>query len=558
MNNNNTNNANTIINNTIILLDNFDSFTYNLANELKNKGLSLKIFRNNLSAKVIFNEIENIKKITGLTPILVISPGPGNPTESGCLMELIALCHRKIPMLGICLGHQALCQFYGANIVKANVPMHGKSSLILHNADDIFNNIPNPARFARYHSLVAENIPNNLTIIAQFEDIVMGVINRQDRILGFQFHPESIMSPFGSILLHNSLKFLASESSEQITQSLLNKLYNNEQLLVSEIQSFFAEVIKGNVDNSVLSSALTAMKIRGETPIEISGAAKAFLQFATPFNRPNNYIFGDIVGTGGDGLGTINVSTTAAMVATYCGVKVAKHGNRSVSSKSGASDLLTAMGINVNISPESARACLDEIGMCFLFAPLYHKGFKNAVNVRQSLKTRTLFNLLGPLVNPAKPDFALVGVYSKDLLLQMAASLKELGYKRALVVYGGGSDEIAIHTNTNIAELKANGDIISYELNVADFNFNQQYNITDILGGNPQENKVITENILQGKASNAHTDLIAVNAGALLYLSGKVNNLVEGYKTAKQQILSGLIYEKIAKKLINFTQSCKL
>ena len=205
MNNNNTNNANTIINNTIILLDNFDSFTYNLANELKNKGLSLKIFRNNLSAKVIFNEIENIKKITGLTPILVISPGPGNPTESGCLMELIALCHRKIPMLGICLGHQALCQFYGANIVKANVPMHGKSSLILHNADDIFNNIPNPARFARYHSLVAENIPNNLTIIAQFEDIVMGVINRQDRILGFQFHPESIMSPFGSILLHNSL-----------------------------------------------------------------------------------------------------------------------------------------------------------------------------------------------------------------------------------------------------------------------------------------------------------------------------------------------------------------
>ena len=140
----------------------------------------------------------------------------------------------------------------------------------------------------------------------------------------------------------------------------------------------------------------------------------------------------------------------------------------------------------------------------------------------------------------------------------MAASLKELGYKRALVVYGGGSDEIAIHTNTNIAELKANGDIISYELNVADFNFNQQYNITDILGGNPQENKVITENILQGKASNAHTDLIAVNAGALLYLSGKVNNLVEGYKTAKQQILSGLIYEKIAKKLINFTQSCKL
>ncbi len=533
--------------NTIVILDNFDSFTYNLVDEFRGKGFVVKIFRNSIPAETVFAEIKKMQN-----PILVISPGPGTPSEAGCLMKLIELCHRKVPMLGICLGHQAICQFYGATIVEADEIVHGKCSQIDHRGVAPFEGIPTPAPFARYHSLIATKVPPALEVIASANRMVMAVRNRADRVLGFQFHPESIMSPHGAKLLENSIKFLSQEDGSVPAHAVLDKLYAGEKLSVEDTESFFAQVVRGNVEQPLLTAALVAMKLRGETSEEIAGAARALLADATPFPRPD-YEFCDIVGTGGDGAGSINISTTAAIVAACGGVKVAKHGNRSVSSKSGASDMLSTLGVKLDISPDAARVCMDEVGMAFLFAPLYHKGFKYAVPVRQALKTRTIFNLLGPLVNPAHPTFALIGVYDAALTAQIAQTLKNLGYKRAFVVNGSGTDEIAIHGTTKVAELHDSGEISEYELSPADFGL-QTFPPELIRGGNPAENCATTKAILSGKGAPAHVAVVAANAAPLFYMNGMVKNLRDGAALALEKINSGEAW-KTAQRLIAFTQA---
>ncbi len=278
---------------------------------------------------------------------------------------------------------------------------------------------------------------------------------------------------------------------------ILEQLYQGRGLSVEQSQTFFEKVVKGEVDPIVLSSALTALKIKGETIDEITGAANALLAQAKAFPRPD-YLFTDIVGTGGDGLGTINISTASAIVAASCGLKVCKHGSRSVSSKSGASDLLAAFGLNLDMSPETARQCLDELNLCFIFAPAYHAGMRFAAPVRAALKTRSIFNLLGPLVNPARPEFELMGVYAPELLKPIAQVHQQLGMKRVMVVFGSGLDEVALHGETQVAEL-IDGEIKEYTLTPADFDV-ETYPIESIFGGTPEENKVITEQIYRGKA----------------------------------------------------------
>lgn len=324
--------------------------------------------------------------------------------------------------------------------------------------------------------------------------------------------------------------------SEFNIQQTLEQLYAGKSLSSEQSQAFFEQVVQGEVDPIVLSSLLTALKIKGETPEEISGAAKALLAQAKPFPRPD-YAFTDIVGTGGDGFGTINISTASAFVAAACGLKVCKHGSRSVSSKSGSSDLLAAFGVNLDMTPEVARQCLDKLNVCFIFAPQYHAGMRFAAPVRAALKTRSIFNVLGPLVNPARPDFELMGVYAPELLKPIAEVHKQLGMKRVMVVFGSGLDEVAIHGETQIAEL-IDGDIKEYTLTPADFGVDS-YPIESILGGDAAENKVIIEKILQGKGTAAQQAAVAVNVSALLVLNGMADNFKEGTQRAMDMMLTG-------------------
>ncbi|EWH09899.1 anthranilate phosphoribosyltransferase [Catenovulum agarivorans DS-2] len=319
-------------------------------------------------------------------------------------------------------------------------------------------------------------------------------------------------------------------------QEFINNAFAGENSDKQQTQAFFNQVMLGDVEPILLAGVLGALKVKGETPEEIAGAAGAMRANALEFNRPD-YLIADSCGTGGDGADTINISTTTAIVAAACGLKMTKHGNRSVSSKSGSSDLLEGLGINLTPSPEQSRKCLDEAGICFFFAPQYHSGVKHAMPVRQTMKTRTIFNILGPLANPAAPDIQLLGVYSADLLKPIAETLKQLGLKRAMVVHGSGLDEIALHGETQVCELK-DGQISQYRLSPADFGVNECA-LSDIKGGTPAENKQICLNMLSGKGEQAHLNAVAINVSALLYMAGLATDLKQGTQIALDAMQSG-------------------
>lgn len=322
---------------------------------------------------------------------------------------------------------------------------------------------------------------------------------------------------------------------------IFNKLFSSQHLTLEESQTLFSAIIRGELTESQLAAVLVCMKMRGEEPQEIAGAARVLLEDALPFPRPD-YTFCDIVGTGGDGANSINISTASAFVAAEIGIKVAKHGNRSVSSRSGSSDLLAAFGIPLDNSADTARQLLDEVGLCFLFAPFYHSGFRFAAPVRQQLKTRTLFNVLGPLINPARPPLALIGVYSPELLTPIANTLKVLGYERAAVVHSGGMDEVSLHAPTHVAELH-NGEITNYELTPSDFGL-RPCALKDLEGGTPEVNRQLLSDLLQGQGKRAHTESVAANVALLMRLHGQ-EDLKANTEIAMHTIYSGKAINRV-------------
>lgn len=317
----------------------------------------------------------------------------------------------------------------------------------------------------------------------------------------------------------------------------LNDIFSKHDMDQSEAFSLFNDVLHGNLNDIEISALLTALKMKGETPDEIAGAASAMVSNALPFPMPD-YPFADIVGTGGDGHNTINISSAAAIVAAACGVKIAKHGNKSVSSKSGSADLFAACGINLNMSPATARKCLDETGLCFLFAPVYHTGMKHVMPVRTTLKTRTLFNILGPLANPASPTHSLLGVYCPSLIKAYAETAMLMGHHRAMIVHGDGLDELALHGESIIVELE-HGDMRTHHVAAKDFGL-PSYPLKAIEGGEPQDNKKMILAAINGEGEQAHQAAIAMNCAALLVLTGKATTFKNGAEMALDAMRKGL------------------
>ena len=324
---------------------------------------------------------------------------------------------------------------------------------------------------------------------------------------------------------------------------LLEQLYSGHSLSTSESTALFNVVIQGELSNEQIAAMLIALKVRGANTEEITGAVAASLQNAKAFPHPN-YPFADIVGTGGDGQNTINISTASAIVAASMGAKVAKHGNRSVSSKSGASDVLTALGVNVNVTPEQARQALDEIGVCFLFAQQYHSGFRHVAPVRAALKTRTIFNILGPLINPARPTYHLLGVYAPELVKTYAETAVALEHQHSFVVHGSGLDEVALHGETKVAEIK-NGKIEYFTLTPEDFGLKAQ-SLESLRGGEPQENAQMLTALLQGKGKAEHANAVAANTALLLKLFGH-NDLKQNVQNVLTHLASGKAFETLQK-----------
>ncbi|CAM2783566.1 anthranilate phosphoribosyltransferase [Pseudoalteromonas distincta] len=319
-------------------------------------------------------------------------------------------------------------------------------------------------------------------------------------------------------------------------QHAIEQLITGQSLSYADSKALFDEIMQGNMSEIELTALLISLKIKGEVSDEIAGAAASMRENAVAFNTTSAQL-ADSCGTGGDGSNTINISTTAAIVAAAAGINMVKHGNRSVSSNSGSADLLKALGINIDMSPEQAAKCLEQTNFTFLFAPHYHSGVRHAMGVRTALKTRTIFNILGPLANPAAPDVQLLGVYNEALCMPMAQTLKTLGTKRAMIVHGSGTDEIALHGPTTVVELN-NGEITQYTLNPSDFDL-ANYSLEQLAGEGPQYNANASLAILQGKGTEAHNAAIVVNVAALLYLTGKAQSLKEGAQQVNTLLSSG-------------------
>lgn len=316
----------------------------------------------------------------------------------------------------------------------------------------------------------------------------------------------------------------------------LPKLLAGEDLSIDESQHLFERLVLGRLEPAEIAGMLIALRMKGETAEEMIGAAHALSAAAEPFDRPD-YRFADCCGTGGDGSGLINVSTATAFVAAAAGLPIAKHGNRSVSSRCGSADVLEALGAKIDVAPGAARKLLDETGFCFLFAPAYHPGMKHAALVRRQLSVRTIMNLLGPCINPARPPVQLLGVADPRMLRRIAQTLQAVGVQHALVVHGSGLDEVALHGET-LAIRITDGEISNCVISPEDAGL-ERAPVSVVTGGDPAENAERLRSLLSGDGSRAENDIVILNTAALLMTAGKGSDLRESAGLAREALLSG-------------------
>ena len=310
----------------------------------------------------------------------------------------------------------------------------------------------------------------------------------------------------------------------------------------------FENIMDGNLSKVEISSLLTSLKVRGESIDELTAAASIMRKKSIKVLKSEDSI--DIVGTGGDGMNTLNISTASSLTVASTGVKVAKHGNKKISSLAGASDTLDMLGINTQMDPEAAQKSLENFNFCFMLAPIYHPAMKNVMPVRQDLGFRTVFNILGPLTNPASVKYQLIGVYEKSLAVKMIEVLKNLNTKRAWVVHGSdGTDEISITGDTYVVELD-DGNINEFKINPQDAKL-KTCNFSEILGGSPQFNAQKIEQLVDGEKSGFFQSVI-FNSAAALNISENTKNLKDGARLATDALLSGK-----TKKLIESLKSLK-
>lgn len=327
-----------------------------------------------------------------------------------------------------------------------------------------------------------------------------------------------------------------------IISEAIVKLTKKENIGYEEAKEVMNEIMSGEASEVQKSAYLTALSMKGETIEEITGSAEEMRNHSLKLNHPGMNVL-EIVGTGGDGSNSFNISTTAALIISAAGVPVAKHGNRAASSKSGAADCLEALGVNISPDPGKSAEILEKIGICFLFAQKYHTAMKYVGPIRKELGIRTIFNILGPLANPASPSMQIMGVYDESMLDPMAKVLSNLGIKRGMVVYGEDKlDEISVSAPTLVCEIK-DGKLSRYTITPEEVGL-QRYAKEELVGGTPQENAEITKDILNG-AKGAKRDAAVINAGAALYIAGKADSIKAGVKLAEDIIDSGKANEQL-------------
>ena len=518
-----------------LLLDNYDSFTYNVYQYLTEIT--------NDEIRVIRNDKITVDEIAKMNPEgIIISPGPGRPEDAGISVALVQQFADKIPILGICLGHQAIAYAFGAAIVGAGQIMHGKTDAISLDGRGLFRTLPSPSTFTRYHSLVVDekSLPGQLEVSARSPDgEIMGVRHREYPVEGIQFHPESVASEAGREVLKN---FLLYRREPVPHKHYLQTILNGESLSVDQSSDFMRELTEGTLSEAHIAAYLIGIASKGAAAEEIAGCAKVLQEKRTAIEIDKPLL--DTCGTGGDEIGTFNISSLAATTAAACGATVAKHGNRAVSSLSGSADFYRELGIAIELSPASATRLIEETGFGFLFAPIYHGAMRFAAPVRRSLGLKTIMNLLGPLVNPAAAKYQLIGVYDADLADTLARAARLLGIERVLVVHGAdGLDELSVG-GESIAVFSSGDSSEMMRIDSATI-VGETFTLDDLAGGTAAENAQMAIEILSGGGSRAIAASVQLNAGAGLWIYGLADDIASGYAMAKDAFELGKVKLKL-------------
>ncbi len=505
----------------ILVIDNYDSFTYNLVQLLAALGAEVEVRR---------NDTLTAAEALALSPAgIVISPGPGTPDDAGISRDVIrAAAEAGVPLLGVCLGHQCIAEVYGGTICRSPKAVHGKTDEVSHNGKGVFAGIPSPFTATRYHSLCVEvdSVPDALEVVAHHaRRRHHGDAPPRAAVFGVQFHPESVLTPEGTKLLANFLDVTgevplargasgtpaivaaaggtarASAGTAEVvnTAGAIGRVATGASLTEDEAYAVMNQIMDGEATPSQISALITGMRMKGETVDEIVGFARAMREHATPV-RPTVTGYIDTCGTGGDGLHTFNISTTTAFVVAGAGVPVAKHGNRAVSSAAGSADVLEALGIDITLGAADMARCIDEAGVGFLFAQALHASMRHAGPTRREIGIRTVFNILGPLTNPAGAKRQLLGVYDARLAPVMAEVAGRLGAEKVLVVNGHpGMDEVSGSGPTTVAEFDlAAGGVRTFEITPESVGI-ARGTLADIAGGDAEENAAIVRAILVGR-----------------------------------------------------------
>ena len=521
----------------ILVIDNYDSFTFNVIQILQTVT--------DKEIKVVRNDEFSVEQLSSMNPeYLIVSPGPGSPYQAGICEEAIKYFAGKIPILGICLGHQAICEAFGARIVQAKFIKHGIVEEIKLDGKGLFRSIGKSAKFTRYHSLVADEqtLSPDFEVTARAADgDIMGVRHKTLPIEGIQFHPESIACEKGKELLSSFINYRRENLN---VAEYLNQLIAKKDLTEEQASFFMENVTDGSMDERAMAAILVAMAAKGPSVSEMTGCAKALLKKKKNFPLEKNGI-AEIVGTGGDGKGSFNISSMSALVASSCGQRIAKHGNRAVSSKSGAADFFENLGINIMAQPEQTAKLIEKTNFGFLMAPVYHSAMRFAASVRKVLGIKTIMNILGPLLNPAGAEYEVLGVYNPALLKDYAKAAKALGAKRVMVVCSrDGYDEISPLVPTDVYQIDENGNENQYVIKPENFGITG-CNEDELSGGDGKENARLALEVLNGGGKKTIKAAVGLNTAAVLYLSGKVRTLKDGYKMAIEAIDSGKALKKL-------------
>ena len=525
----------------ILLIDNYDSFVFNVEQYLRElTDEEVRCVRND---KITMDEIRRLNPSK-----IILSPGPKHPQDSGICLEILR-SDIAAPVLGICLGHQAIGLANGAKIKRLQKPYHGKTSLIkVSHKEPLFTGLPDEFEVMRYHSLYVDELPSNLQVTAVSEDGVVMALSVKDRpIFGIQFYPESYFTQYGKKIIENFINYEAAPAAEVAKEPrirplkpFLIKLQENERLDDRDFEQICEIIASKEYEITQLAALLVLISEKSLYPQSLASLVKNILKYSQTYRDPSPMI--DLCGTGGDGFRTINISTTVAFILASMGVKVAKHGNKAVSSKSGSSDVLEILGVQNSNSLLRQRELLNDKNLAFFHAPFFHPLVGEVREVRRRLGIRTVFNVLGPLLNPNLAlKNQLAGVYHKPVLRLYAETLQLLGRERALVVRGeDGLDEISLCDETRVVELRG-GQISEYSITPEQFGFKRAFH-SEIEGSDGEQNAEILKQILKGELDGPKFDIVVLNAMFALYCADVVASPAEAKPLILEAIGSGKVY----------------